>query len=302
MQIHPLSDRVLLRGVEAETTTKSGIILSVNAAKERPNIYEVIAFGPGRVTKDGTLEKIELSIGDRVLVGPKGRNVVFPKSYGAPQVTNDGVTIAKEFDLEDPIENMGAELIKDVASKTNDAAGDGTTTATVLTYAMISEGLREIRSGINAIELKNGMKLAASEVSKELTQTFSSSENFRGNRSYRDYLCSKWRSRKNHRDAMDKVKRDGVITVEEGKTFGMTVTVTEGMQFKNGFVAPYMITDAEKMEARYTDVPVLITDKKISSTKDILKILESLLSQWKTWARYHLWRYRWWSAHNCSPE
>lgn len=214
-------------------------------------------------------------------LGPKGRNVVFPKSYGAPQVTNDGVTIAKEFDLEDPIENMGAELIKDVASKTNDAAGDGTTTATVLTYAMISEGLREIRSGINAIELKNGMKLAAKEVAKEL------SKHSRPVKSSEEIAAIATISAQNEEagkiiaDAMDKVKRDGVITVEEGKTFGMTVTVTEGMQFKNGYIAPYMVNDAEKMEAKYADVPVLITDKKISSTKDILKILESLLQSGK---------------------
>jgi chaperonin GroEL len=214
-------------------------------------------------------------------LGPKGRNVVFPKGYGAPQVTNDGVTIAKEFDLEDPIENMGAELIKDVASKTNDAAGDGTTTATVLTYAMISEGLREIRSGINAIELKNGMKLAASVVSDELTK------NSRPVKTSAEIAAIATISAQNVEagqiiaDAMDKVKQDGVITVEEGKTFWMEVTVTEGMQFKNGFIAPYMITDAEKMEARYSEVPVLITDKKISSTKDILQVLEALLQTGK---------------------
>jgi chaperonin GroEL len=214
-------------------------------------------------------------------LGPKGRNVVFPKSYGAPQVTNDGVTIAKEFDLEDPIENMGAELIKDVASKTNDAAGDGTTTATVLTYAMISEGLREIRSGINAIELKNGMKLAAAEVSKELTKHSRPVKTSEEIAAIATISAQNEEAGKIIADAMDKVKRDGVITVEEGKTFGMTVSVTEGMQFKNGFIAPYMITDSEKMEARYADVPVLITDKKISSTKDILKILESLLQSGK---------------------
>ncbi len=214
-------------------------------------------------------------------LGPKGRNVVFPKSYGAPQVTNDGVTIAKEFDLEDPIENMGAELIKDVASKTNDAAGDGTTTATVLTYAMISEGLREIRSGINAIELKNGMKLAAAEVSKELTKHSRPVKTSDEIAAIATISAQNEEAGKIIADAMDKVKRDGVITVEEGKTFGMTVSVTEGMQFKNGYIAPYMVNDTEKMEARYADVPVLITDKKISSTKDILKILESLLQSGK---------------------
>ena len=214
-------------------------------------------------------------------LGPKGRNVVFPKSYGPPQVTNDGVTIAKEFDLEDPIENMGAELIKDVASKTNDAAGDGTTTATVLTYAMISEGLREIRSGINAIELKNGMKLAAAEVSKELEKHSRPVETSDEIAAIATISAQNEEAGRIIANAMEKVKRDGVITVEEGKTFGMTVTVTEGMQFKNGYIAPYMITDAEKMEARYTDVPLLITDKKISSTKDIIKILESLLQAGK---------------------
>lgn len=212
---------------------------------------------------------------------PQGRNVIFSKSYGAPQVTNDWVTIAKEFDLEDPVENMGAELIKDVASKTNDAAGDGTTTATVLAYAMISEWLREIRSGINAVELKNGMKLAATEVIKELTaqsRDVSTSEEVA---SVATISAQNSEAGKIISEAMDKVKRDGVITIEEGKTFGMTVTVTEGMQFKSGYISPYMITDTEKMEARYTDVPVLITDKKISSTKDILKILEALLQSGK---------------------
>lgn len=214
-------------------------------------------------------------------LGPKGRNVIFPKSYGAPQVTNDGVTIAKEFDLEDPIENMGAELIKDVASKTNDAAGDGTTTATVLTYAMISEGMREIRSGINAIELKNGMKLAAAEVSKELTAHSRPVKTSEEIAAIATISAQNIEAGQIIADAMEKVKLDGVITVEEGKTFGMEVTVTEGMQFKNGFIAPYMITDAEKMEARYSDVPLLITDKKISSTKDILQILEALLQTGK---------------------
>lgn len=214
-------------------------------------------------------------------LGPRGRNAIFPKSYGAPQVTNDGVTIAKEFDLEDPVENMGAELIKDVASKTNDAAWDGTTTATVLCYAMISEGLREIRSWINAIELKNGMKLAAAEVTKELAKHSRPVKTNEEIAAIATISAQNEEAGKIIADAMDKVQRDGVITVEEGKTFGMTVTVTEGMQFKNGYIAPYMITDTEKMEARYADVPLLITDKKISSTKDILHILEGLLQSGK---------------------
>lgn len=239
-----------------------------------------VLFGDtGRLKMIAGMEKLHEAVASTL--GPKGRNVIFPKSYGAPQVTNDGVTIAKEFDLEDPVENMGAELIKDVASKTNDAAGDGTTTATVLAYAMISEGLREIRSGINAVELKNGMRLAAETVAADLIK------NSRPVNSTEDIASVATISAQNAEagriiaDAMDKVKQDGVITVEEGKTFGLEVEVTEGMQFKNGYVSPYMITDAEKMEARYADVPVLITDKKISSTKDIIKILEALLQSGK---------------------
>ena len=239
----------------------------------------VLYWDAGRLKMLEGVKKLHEAVS--ATLGPKGRNVVFPKSYGAPQVTNDGVTIAKEFDLEDPIENMGAELIKDVASKTNDAAGDGTTTATVLTYAMISEWLREIRSGINAIELKNGMKLAAAEVSKELTKHSRPVKTSEEIAAIATISAQNEEAGKIIADAMDKVKRDGVITVEEGKTFGMNVTVTEGMQFKNGYIAPYMITDTEKMEARYTDIPVLITDKKISSTKDILQILESLLQSGK---------------------
>lgn len=240
---------------------------------------QVIFGDAGRLKMLEGMKKLHEAVAGTL--GPKGRNVIFPKSYGPPQVTNDGVTIAKEFDLEDPVENMGAELIKDVASKTNDAAGDGTTTATVLTYAMISEGLREIRSGINAVELKNGMKLAANEVIKELiaqSRPVATSEEIA---SVATISAQNAEAGQIIADAMDKVKRDGVITIEEGKTFGMNVTVTEGMQFKSGYISPYMITDAEKMEARYTDVPVLITDKKISSTKDILKILEALLQSGK---------------------
>ena len=209
-------------------------------------------------------------------MGPKGRNVIFAKSYGAPQVTNDGVTIAKEIELEDKIENMGAELIKEAASRTNDAAWDGTTTATLLTYAMVKEWLREIRSGINAIELKNGMKKAGAAVVAELanmSQALHTQEEIEqvATISAQDPEVGKIIA-----DAMEKVGKDGVITVEEGKTFGLEVEVTEGMQFANGYISPYMITDGEKMEARISDAHILITDKKISSLKDILGVLESL--------------------------
>ena len=214
-------------------------------------------------------------------IGPKGRNVIFSKGYGAPQVTNDGVTIAKEIELEDKIENMGAELIKEAASRTNDAAWDGTSTATLLTYAMVKEGLREIRSGINAIELKNGMKKAGSLVVAELekmSKTLNTQEEIEqvATISAQDSEVGRIIA-----DAMEKVGKDGVITVEEGRTFGLEVEVTEGMQFDNGYISPYMITDSEKMEGRISDAHILITDKKISSLKDILGVLESLAQSGK---------------------
>ncbi len=209
-------------------------------------------------------------------IWPKGRNVIFSKSYGAPQVTNDGVTIAKEIELEDKIENMGAELIKEAASRTNDAAWDGTSTATLLTYAMVKEGLREIRSGINAIELKNGMKKAGSLVVAELARM---SQNLDSQEEIEQVATISAQDSEVGRiiaSAMEKVGKDGVITVEEGRTFGLEVEVTEGMKFDNGYISPYMITDGEKMEWRITDAHILITDKKISSLKDILGVLESL--------------------------
>lgn len=212
---------------------------------------------------------------------PKGRNVIFAKSYGAPQVTNDGVTIAKEIELSDPIENMWADLIKEAASRTNDAAGDGTTTATLLTYAMVKEWLREIRSGINAIELKNGMKKAGNLVVDELariSQPLNTQEEIEqvATISAQDAEVGQIIA-----SAMEKVGKDGVITVEEGRTFGLEVEVTEGMKFDNGYISPYMITDSEKMASRIEDAHILITDKKISSLKDILGVLESLAQSGK---------------------
>jgi chaperonin GroEL len=209
-------------------------------------------------------------------IGPKGRNVIFSKGFGAPQVTNDGVTIAKEIELEDKIENMGAELIKEAASRSNDAAGDGTTTATLLTYAMAKEGLREIRSGINAIELKNGMKKAGEVVALELEKAakhLNTKEEIAqvATISAQDAEVGAIIS-----DAMEKVGKDGVITVEEWQTFGLTVELTEGMKFDNGYISPYMVSDSEKMEARISDPYILVTDKKVSSLKDILPVLEEL--------------------------
>lgn len=236
---------------------------------------KTILFGDeARLSMFSGMEKVAKTV--TATIGPKGRNVIFAKSYGAPQVTNDGVTIAKEIELADPIENMGAELIKEAASRTNDAAGDGTTTATLLTYAMVKEGLREIRSGINAIELKNGMKMAGDIVEKELAKNskkISTSEEITqiATISAQDSEVGEIISM-----AMSKVGNDGVITVEEGQTFGLEVELTEGMKFDTGYVSPYMVTDAEKMESRIADAHILVTDKKISSLKDLLPVLEQL--------------------------
>lgn len=209
-------------------------------------------------------------------MGPKGRNVIFSKSFGTPQVTNDGVTIAKEIELEDTIENMGAELIKEAASRTNDAAGDGTTTATLLTYAMVKEGLREIRSGINAIELKNGMKRAGAIIVDELAKMATPLDSQAEIEQVATISAQDANVGKIIASAMEQVGKDGVITVEEGRTFGLEIEVTEGMKFDTGYISPYMVSDTEKMEARIDNAHILITDKKISSLKDILGILESL--------------------------
>lgn len=214
-------------------------------------------------------------------IGPKGRNVVFSKGYGAPQITNDWVTIAKEIELEDTMENMGADLIKEAASKTNDAAGDGTTTATLLTYAMVKEGLREIRSGINAIDLKNGMKKAWEHVIAELAKMSKPLNTQSEIEQVATISAQDEEVGQIIASAMEKVGKDGVITVEDGRTFGLEIEVTEGMKFDNGYISPYMITEPEKMEARINDARILITDKKISTLKDILPLLEQLASTGK---------------------
>lgn len=241
---------------------------------------KTILFGDeARLQMFSGMEKVAKTV--TATIGPKGRNVIFARSYGAPQVTNDGVTIAKEIELEDPIENMGAELIKEAASRTNDAAGDGTTTATLLTYAMVKEGLREIRSGINAIELKNGMKIAGDLIEAELTKNskkISTGEEITqiATISAQDSEVGEIISM-----AMSKVGNDGVITVEEGQTFGLEVELTEGMKFDTGYVSPYMVSDAEKMESRMTDTYILVTDKKITSLKDLIPVFEQLAGSGK---------------------
>jgi len=217
----------------------------------------------------------------KVTLGPKGRNVVLDKKYGAPLITNDGVTIAKEIELEDPFENMGAQLVKEVATKTNDIAGDGTTTATLLAQALVREGLKNVAAGANPMIVKKGISAAVEAAVKEVVKnskkvdgkldiarvaSVSAADPFIGE------LIS---------DAMEKVTSDGVITVEESKTAETYSEVVEGMQFDRGYITPYMVTDTDKMEAVIDDAYILITDKKISNIQEILPLLEQIVQQGK---------------------
>ena len=213
----------------------------------------------------------------RVTLGPKGRNVVLDKSFGAPLITNDGVTIAKEIELADPFENMGAQLVKEVATKTNDAAGDGTTTATVLAQAMINEGMKNLAAGANPIIMRKGMKKAtdaAVEVIKGMKKDVKSQADIArvAAISSADEEVGQMVA-----DAMEKVSKDGVITIEESKTMKTELDLVEGMQFDRGYVSAYMATDMEKMEAVLDDPYILITDKKISNIQEILPLLEQLV-------------------------
>ena len=217
----------------------------------------------------------------KITLGPKGRNVVLDKKYGAPLITNDGVSIAKEVELPDPFENMGAQLVKEVSTKTNDVAGDGTTTATLLAQAMIHEGLKNLAAGANPIVVKKGMakavEAAVAEVKKQAKKVDGSNDIARvGAVSSGDEEIGKLIA-----DAMEKVSADGVITIEESKTAETYSEVVEGMQFDRGYITPYMVTDTEKMEAVIDDAYILITDKKISVISDILPLLEQMLQSGK---------------------
>ncbi len=213
----------------------------------------------------------------RVTLGPKGRNVVLDKSYGAPTITNDGVTIAKEIELKDPFENMGAQLIREVASKTNDVAGDGTTTATVLAQSMINEGMKNLAAGANPMVLRKGMKKAseaAVEAIKAMSSPISGKEQIAR---VAAISASDDNVGEMVADAMERVSKDGVITIEESKTMKTELDVVEGMQFDRGYISAYMCTDMEKMEAVLDDPYILITDKKIANIQEILPILEKLV-------------------------
>ena len=217
----------------------------------------------------------------KVTLGPKGRNVVLDKKYGAPTITNDGVTIARDIELEDPFENMGAQLVKEVATKTNDIAGDGTTTATLLAQAMIQEGMRNVVAGANPMIVKKGIETAVKTLVEEIKSKAQKVETkakiaqvaaiSSGDTEVGDLIA----------EAMEKVGKDGVITVEESKSMDTNLSVIEGMQFDRGYISPYMVTDTEKMEAVMDDPYVLITDRKISSVADILPVLEQVVKQGK---------------------
>ena len=213
----------------------------------------------------------------KVTLGPKGRNVIIEKKFGAPQVTKDGVTVAKEVDLEDPIENVGAQMVKEVASKTNDDAGDGTTTATVLAQSIVQVGLKNVTAGANPMDLKRGIDKAVIEVVKSLqSQTQEIGDDIKkvqqvasisaNNEASIGALIS---------EAMSKVKKEGVITIEESKSSDTYVDVVEGMQFDRGYISPYFVTDTEKMDAVLDNPYILIHDKKISTMKDLLPVLEA---------------------------
>jgi len=211
----------------------------------------------------------------KVTLGPKGRNVILDRGFGSPIVTKDGVTVAKEIELEDKVENLGAELVKEVSSKTNDVAGDGTTTATVLAQAMVDEGLKLVSAGVDPQSLRRGMETAAEKVVEEIKglaqpvhgEAIKQVASISANDAAVGGVIA---------DAMDKVGENGVITIEEGQSFGIEIEVVEGMQFDKGYLSPYMVSNTERMEAEYADAPVLVTDQKISSVQSLLPILEAV--------------------------
>ncbi|MDP7069620.1 MAG: chaperonin GroEL, partial [Candidatus Peribacteraceae bacterium] len=236
----------------------------------------------GKDARDQILKGVKM-LTDAVAstMGPKGRNVLIEKGYGGPTVTKDGVTVAKEVELEDKFENMGAQLVKEAATKTNDAAGDGTTTATVLAYAIMTEGLKHVKSGSNAISIKRGIDKAVAAVNDELEKMKKDVD------SKDEYKAVATISAQDDEigdviaEVIEQVGNEGVVTVESGQTFGIEKEYVEGMQFDNGYVSPYFITDTSRMEAIFESPALLITDKKIGSIQEILPLLEKLAQSGK---------------------
>ena len=217
----------------------------------------------------------------KITLGPKGRNVVLDRKYGGPLITNDGVTIAKEIELEDAFENMGAQLVKEVATKTNDVAGDGTTTATLLAQALVREGMKNVAAGANPMVVKKGMKAAVDAVVAEVLKNAKPVESTEDIARVATVSAADEYVGSLIADAMAKVTADGVITIEESKTSETYSDVVEGMQFDRGYISPYMVTDTDKMEAVIDDALILITDKKIGNIQEILPILEQIVQSGK---------------------
>jgi chaperonin GroEL len=217
----------------------------------------------------------------KVTLGPKGRNVVLDKKWGAPTITNDGVSIAKEIELEDPYENIGAALVKEVAKKTDDVAGDGTTTATVLAQALVHEGLRNVAAGANPLALKRGIEAAVAAVSEALTNSARDVETKAQIAATASISAADTAVGELIAEAMDKVGKEGVITVEDSNTFGLELELTEGMRFDKGYISPYFVTDTERMESALEDPLVLIVESKISTVKDLLPLLEKVMQTGK---------------------
>jgi chaperonin GroEL len=217
----------------------------------------------------------------KVTLGPKGRNVVLEKKWGAPTITNDGVSIAKEIELEDPWEKIGAELVKEVAKKTDDVAGDGTTTATVLAQALVREGLRNVAAGANPMSLKKGIEAAVERVSEELSKVAKEVETKQQIAATASISAADPAIGEMIAEAMDKVGKEGVITVEESNTFGLELELTEGMRFDKGYIAPYFVTDPERLEAVLEDPYILVVNSKISANKDLLPLLDKVVQSGK---------------------
>ncbi|MEX0917745.1 MAG: chaperonin GroEL [Candidatus Paceibacterota bacterium] len=217
----------------------------------------------------------------KVTLGPRGRNVVLDKGYGGPTITNDGVSIAREITLKDKFENMGAEIVKEVANKTNELAGDGTTTATVLTQALVNEGLKQTTMGVNAMAVRTGMEHAAVDVVAALKEMATSISNEDEIKQVATISAENAELGEKIAETIGKVGKDGVVTVEESQSFGIETELTEGMEFDKGYVSPYMVTNHERMEAEYKDAQILITDKKVSSVQEILPLLEKIAQSGK---------------------